>query len=211
MLHRFAVLIAGIALAAGSVAPTQVTPYSVQPTVTSTASDDVLVTAAPAPFSRPSQPAPAPAVEPEETITAISRTAALADKVAELRSSEAASRELECLAVGVYFEAKSESLAGQLAVAQVIANRASSKSRFPSSYCGVLFQRGQFSFIRGGRWPAVAKGGTQWKNAVAIARIVDQELHDGPVPRALFFHARRVSPGWKLTRVATVGNHVFYR
>jgi spore germination cell wall hydrolase CwlJ-like protein len=211
MLHRFAVLIAGIALAAGSVAPAQVTPYSVQPTATSTASNDALPPVSPAPLPQPSQPAPAAAVKPQDTLPAISRTAALADKVAELRSSEAASRELECLAVGVYFEAKSEPLSGQLAVAQVIANRANSKGRFPSSYCGVLFQRGQFSFIRGGRWPAVAKSGTHWKNAVAIARIVDQELHDGPVPRALFFHARRVSPGWKLTRVATVGNHVFYR
>ena len=54
-----------------------------------------------------------------------------------LRSSEPGSRELECLAVGIYFEAKSESLAGQLAVGHVIANRAES-GRFPSSYCGVL-------------------------------------------------------------------------
>ena len=216
MFHRFAVLIAGIALTAGSVAPAQVTPYSVKPPVTATALNDVLPSASPALSSEPAHPVPvaeplisSPVEEPEAP--AISRAASLIDKVAELRSTDAGSRELECLAVGVYFEAKSEPLSGQLAVGQVIANRANSKGRFPSSYCGVLFQRGQFSFIRGGRWPAVAKGGTQWKNAVAIARIVDQQLHDGPVPRALFFHARRVSPGWKLTRVATVGNHVFYR
>ena len=59
------------------------------------------------------------------------------------------SRELECLATGIYFESKSEPLAGQLAVGKVIANRAKSGGRFPSSYCGVLFQRGQFSFVRG--------------------------------------------------------------
>jgi spore germination cell wall hydrolase CwlJ-like protein len=217
MLHRFAVLFASIALAAGSVAPAQVTPYSVQPTVTTMASNDVLASAAPAPLLQPSQPSqPAPATEPVATapadeITTVAKNASLADKIAELRGSEAGSRELECLAAGIYFEAKSEPLSGQLAVGQVIANRTNSKGRFPSSYCGVLFQRGQFSFVRGGRWPAVAKSGAQWKNAVAIARIVDKELHDGPVPKALFFHARRVSPGWKLTRVATVGNHVFYR
>lgn len=216
MFHRFAVLIAGIALAAGSVAPAQVTPYSVQPPVTAMASNDVLPPLTSAPLLPPSPAlpvveAPAPVEDEQPATPAISRKAALADKVAELRSADAGSRELECLAVGVYFESKSEPLAGQLAVAQVIANRANSKGRFPSSYCGVLFQRGQFSFIKGGRWPAVAKGGTQWKNAVAIARIADQQLHDGPVPKALFFHARRVSPGWKLTRVATVGNHVFYR
>ena len=69
--------------------------------------------------------------------------------VAQLRGTEAGSRELECLAAGVYFESKSEPLGGQLAVGQVIANRANSHGRFPSSYCGVLFQRGQFSFVRG--------------------------------------------------------------
>ena len=137
--------------------------------------------------------------------------ATLADTVAKLRASEAGSRELECLAAGVYFESKSEPLSGQLAVGRVIANRASSKGRFPSSYCGVLMQRGQFSFIRGGRWPAVSKASGQWKTAVAIARVIDRDLHDSSVGKALFFHARRVTPGWRLTRVATVGNHVFYR
>ena len=46
---------------------------------------------------------------------------------------------------------------------------------------------------------------------VAIARIAMADLADGGAPRALFFHARHVRPGWRLTRVATVGNHIFYR
>lgn len=155
-----------------------------------------------------------PVTEPEaaeETPTARPR-GNLADTVAELRSSDPGSRELECLAAGIYFEAKSEPLAGQLAVGQVIANRANSGKRFPQSYCGVLFQRGQFSFIRAGRtWPAVTRSSRQWQNAVAIAKIVDQELHSSPVGGALFFHARYVSPRWRLKRVASIGNHVFYR
>lgn len=149
--------------------------------------------------------------EPVAEAPEILRTADLATKVAELRSSDPGSRELECLAVGIYFEAKSESLSGQLAVGKVIANRANSKGRFPSSYCGVLFQRSQFSFVRGRSWPAVARSSRQWKTAVAIARIVDQDLHDSPVGNALFFHARYVSPKWRLKRVAAIGNHVFYR
>ena len=135
----------------------------------------------------------------------------LASLVAQLRSSEPGSRELECLAVGIYFESKSEPLSGQLAVGEVIANRANSNGRFPSSYCGVLFQRSQFSFIRGRSLPSVPRASRQWQTAVAIARIVDQDLKDSAAPRALFFHARRVSPGWKLKRVASIGNHVFYR
>jgi N-acetylmuramoyl-L-alanine amidase len=212
MFHRFAVLIAGIALAAGSVAPAQVAPTPVNAPVPIMALNDALPPATPPAMSDPLAPAPVEeAAAPVEPEPAVSPSASLAEKVAELRSSDPGSRELECLAAGIYFESKSEPLKGQMAVGEVIENRAESNGRFPSSYCGVLFQRGQFSFIRGGRWPAVNKNSLQWKNAVAIARIVDGELHQGPVPRALFFHARRVSPGWKLTRVATVGNHVFYR
>ncbi len=135
----------------------------------------------------------------------------LASMVAQLRSSDAGSRELECLATGIYFESKSEPLAGQLAVGKVIANRARSGGRFPPSYCGVLFQRGQFSFIRGRSLPAVPRAKKQWQTAVAMAKIVDQGLHESVAGKALFFHARYVSPGWRLKRVASIGNHVFYR
>jgi spore germination cell wall hydrolase CwlJ-like protein len=135
----------------------------------------------------------------------------LASLVAQLRGSEPGTRELECLAVGIYFEAKSESLAGQLAVGDVIANRANSNGRFPSSYCGVLFQRSQFSFIRGRALPSVPRASRQWSTAVAIAKIVHQDLKDSAASKALFFHAKRVSPGWKLKRVAAIGNHIFYR
>jgi spore germination cell wall hydrolase CwlJ-like protein len=135
----------------------------------------------------------------------------LASMVSELRGPEAGSRELECLATGVYFESKSEPLKGQLAVAQVIANRANSGGRFPSTYCGVLFQRGQFSFVHGRKLPYVSHSSRQWQTAVAIAKIVDQGLKDSVVGNALFFHARYVSPGWHLKRVASIGNHIFFR
>jgi spore germination cell wall hydrolase CwlJ-like protein len=147
---------------------------------------------------------------PEEQAEPARPTGDLADMVEQLRATDPGSRELECLAVGIYFESKSEPLAGQLAVGDVIANRAKS-GRFPSSYCGVLFQRGQFSFVRGHSWPTVARSSRQWQNAVAIAQIVDRDLKDSAAQGALFFHAKRVSPGWRLKRVASVGNHIFYR
>jgi len=135
----------------------------------------------------------------------------LSTMVAQLRDPDAGSRELECLATGIYFESKSEPLAGQLAVGRVIANRSQSGGRFPGTYCGVLFQRGQFSFVHGGRLPAVSHSNRQWQTAVAIAKIVDQDLQESAAGNALFFHARYVSPGWRLKRVTSIGNHVFYR
>jgi N-acetylmuramoyl-L-alanine amidase len=135
----------------------------------------------------------------------------LSSMVAQLRGSETGSRELDCLATGIYFESKGEPLAGQLAVGKVIANRTQSGGRFPGTYCGVLFQRGQFSFVHGGRLPPVSHSNRQWQTAVAIAKIVDQDLEESAAGNALFFHARYVSPGWRLKRVASIGNHVFYR
>ena len=134
----------------------------------------------------------------------------LAELVADHSGSQTADAQQECLAGAVYFEAKGEPLNGQLSVAEVILNRARS-GRFPASACGVVKQRGQFSFIRGGRFPAIARTSLAWKRAVAIAHIAVQDLADSPAPKALFFHAKRVSPGWRLTRVAAVGNHIFYR
>lgn len=135
----------------------------------------------------------------------------LSAMVAQLRGAEAGSHELECLATGIYFEAKGEPLAGQLAVGKVIANRTRTGGRFPSSYCGVLLQRGQFSFVHGGQLPAVAHSNRQWQIAVALAKIVDQHLQSSEAGNALFFHARYVSPGWRMKRVASIGNHIFYR
>jgi N-acetylmuramoyl-L-alanine amidase len=146
-----------------------------------------------------------------DTLRVVKPSGDLAAMVAELRSPEAGSHELECLATGIYFESKGEPLAGQLAVGRVIANRAGSGGRFPDTYCGVLFQRGQFSFVHGHSLPSVAHSNRQWQTAVAVAKIVDQRLENSSVGNALFFHARYVSPGWGLKRVASIGNHIFYR
>ena len=206
-------LLIGAALSASSVGVAQVAPETEPMVAVETASLPTLVE--PKPLDTNSV---ADAVSntdetlstPDEQADPALPTGDLASMVEQLRGTDPGSRELECLAVGIYFESKSEPLAGQLAVGDVIANRAKS-GRFPSSYCGVLFQRGQFSFVRGHTWPTVARSSRQWQNAVAIAQIVDRDLKDSGAANALFFHAKRVSPGWRLKRVASIGNHVFYR
>lgn len=143
-----------------------------------------------------------------------SDNADVADSLAELVATqphpEALSSELNCLAGAIYFEAKGESLAGQLAVGRVVVARSKS-GRFPGSYCGVVFQPSQFSFVRGGALPFIKKQSVDWKEAVAIAQIAHEGTWRSPVEGALFFHAAYVSPGWRLTRLARVDNHIFYR
>jgi hypothetical protein len=116
---------------------------------------------------------------------------------------------MECLASAVYFESKGEPLDGQLAVAQVILNRVED-GRFGRDICAVVKAPKQFSFVRGGSMPAPTNM-AQWETAKAIALIATSGSWPEIVPDATHFHATRVSPGWKLRRVATVGQHVFYR
>lgn len=163
---------------------------------------------APAPADTP---APTPAVvQAIDPTTADSRADSLAALVRLHASNETLDRETECLAAATYFESKSEPFEGQLAVANVILNRAES-GRFASTACGVVYQRGQFSFVRGGSMPPIARNSADWREAVAIAYIAKNDLWKPQAENALFFHAKRVSPGWRMQRVAAVGNHVFYR
>lgn len=118
--------------------------------------------------------------------------------------------EMRCLAGAVYFESKGETLNGQLAVAKVVIARRDS-GRFASSICGVVYQPSQFSFVRGGRMPAIKTASRDWADAVAIAQIALSNSWKSPVEGALFFHARHVSPGWRMQRLAAVDNHIFYR
>jgi spore germination cell wall hydrolase CwlJ-like protein len=159
---------------------------------------------APAPPEVAPVEAPAPAAPVVPT-----RAASLASMVRAVAHAEPENAQLRCLANGIYFESNGESLEGQLAVAHVIINRARS-GRFASSYCGVLTQRGQFSFVRGGAVPQAPRN-AGWHRAVAIARIAEGESWRNPAPGALFFHAARVSPGWNRPRIARIDNHIFYR
>jgi hypothetical protein len=149
-------------------------------------------------------------LNPNAVDTDLATASSLADLVRTQEFDDSLSREERCLASAVYFEAKGESLAGQLAVARVVLARASS-GRFASTLCGVVFQKGQFSFVRGASLPPVRTDSMHWRNAVAISNIALDNTWKSPVEGALFFHARHVSPGWRLTRIGSVDNHIFYR
>lgn len=152
----------------------------------------------------------APVLEQNAAVAAPVNASSLAELVKNHGSASELDTETRCLAGAVYFESKGESLSGQLAVARVVLARSKS-GRFPSSICGVVYQASQFSFVRGGKMPRIDTGGTNWKNAVAISKIALDGSWKSPVEGALFFHARYVSPGWRLKRMGTIDNHIFYR
>jgi len=117
-----------------------------------------------------------------------------------------------CIAVAVYHEARGESLEGQLAVARVIMNRAAS-GQYPSSWCAVVKQPWQFSFVHNGRFPSVDEGSTAWHNAVGITRLAINNAVPSLSTDVLWYHANYVAPSWgrRLTRVSQIGAHIFYR
>ena len=139
-------------------------------------------------------------------------TLSLEADVERLAAAQTAGAEEDCLANAVYFEARGESLEGQLAVAEVVLNRARS-GRYPATWCGVVTQHAQFSFVRGGVIPAANRSSEAWKRAVGIARIAQSGTTRMLAPNVLWYHANYVSPAWgrRLSRSSVIGAHIFYR
>ena len=119
-----------------------------------------------------------------------------------------------CMAVAVYFEARGESLEGQLAVARVIMNRAAS-GKYPPSWCGTVKQPWQFSFVnpRTGHYPAVNEGSAAWQKALGITRLAINNAIPSLSHDVLWYHADYVAPSWgrRLSFVQKIGTHIFYR
>lgn len=132
------------------------------------------------------------------------------DAAVAAQDRAAADEATRCLAGAIYFESKGEPLSGQLAVAQVILNRAKS-GRFPPDVCGVVTQRGQFGFVRGGRIPSIDEARAAYRTAVAVARVAMADAWDSAAEHALYFNTPGRVPGARLQRVASIGNHIFYR
>lgn len=135
----------------------------------------------------------------------------------QLGNALQSSRELECLAQAVYYEARGETPSGQAAVAQVVLNRVRHPA-FPKSICGVVFQGAynrtgcQFSFACDGSMRRARDLGA-WSRARKVATRVVAGTLESPVGSATHFHTVHVSPGWgpRLQRVTQVGMHIFYR
>lgn len=130
------------------------------------------------------------------------------------RSAPTGDAQWECLTEALYFEARGESLDGQIAVAEVILNRVDS-GLYPRTICGVVKQRGgggcQFSYVCQG------KVKMREKRAADLAGRIARAMLDG-APRVLtdgatHFHTRAVKPSWskRFARTAAIGAHLFYR
>ena len=125
--------------------------------------------------------------------------------------------EENCLARAVYFEARSESELGQLAVAKVILNRVKDPA-FPKTICGVVYQGAhrnnscQFSFACDGS-PDDPKSKEAWARSKRIAqKALDGDQRVRVMKSATFYHADYVKPKWarSMRKLIKIGRHIFY-
>jgi len=124
----------------------------------------------------------------------------------------------KCLANAIYFEARGESVRGQIAVAQVVMNRVFSPF-YPNDVCGVVYQNArrhlacQFTFACDGI-PDIVTEPDAWERAKRIARdMLDGKLWMPEVSKSTHYHAYWVHPDWvnEMKKVYKLGVHTFYR
>ena len=135
-----------------------------------------------------------------------------------------------CLALNIYHEARSESLAGQYAVADVVLNRVESP-RFPNTVCEVVHQaklskwhleRGrevpirnkcQFSWFCDGKSDTPSEKDA-WQRSIQVAvSIMKHNRFRGITEGSDHYHTEYVDPYWNknMELVGSIGYHIFYR
>jgi len=125
--------------------------------------------------------------------------------------------ESRCMAEAIYYEARSETISGQRAVAEVIQNRIKSK-HYPNTVCDVVYEGSerntgcQFSFTCDGSMD-IAPRGKAWERSLKVADYMMAGSHVPITNYATHYHTTEVSPAWSQTMRMTrkVGSHVFYR
>ncbi len=126
-------------------------------------------------------------------------------------------RATDCMTAAIYYEAANQGAAGEAAIAQVVINRMRHPA-YPKTICGVVFQGSgrstgcQFTFTCDGSLarPPSQKG---WAAARAVATAALNGAVYTPIGHATHYHTVFVVPYWNtsMTKVATVGAHVFFR
>lgn len=118
-----------------------------------------------------------------------------------------------CLALAIYFEARGEPLAGQIAVGQVVMARVDS-DRFPETVCGVVTQYKQFSFVQDGT-PDIPLDAASWQRSRAIAKLLIDRVPGVPdySQGALHYTKIGVKRVWmhEMPVCHQIGKHIFYK
>jgi N-acetylmuramoyl-L-alanine amidase len=125
---------------------------------------------------------------------------------------------IKCLAKNIYFEARNQSLAGQIAVGQVTINRVLDK-RYPNTICGVVKQnksrkkhKCQFSWYCDGK-PDVIHDIDKFREIVVLAKSLLKNSLIDITSGSTHYHSTKVKPFWinSKTKITQIDDHIFYR
>ncbi len=142
---------------------------------------------------------------------------------------KAETKDMSCLALNIYHEARNQSIAGQIAVAQVVMNRVKDP-RYPNTICGVVLQgphrpswkdktrmypvrhRCQFTWYCDGKSDKI-KDVQAYKDALNVAELIKSNAMLDITSGATHYHAEWVTPSWakRKTRTTKIEDHIFYR
>ena len=120
-------------------------------------------------------------------------------------------KEIDCIAKNIYFESRGEGIKGMTAIAHVTKNRVNS-GKFPDSYCKVVYQSNQFSWVS--KRPKVDKTDEAWQTAKNLARVIYYvDLPQDPTYGALYFHSGKDKLYWtkKFKKTTKIKGHTFYK
>ena len=129
-------------------------------------------------------------------------------------------RELTCLAMNVYYEARGEPVEGQYGVAEVTMNRVDDP-RYPDTVCGVVYQQ-RWDYLRKRHVSAFSwtefdavpePEGEAWERAVEVADATFYGRRSESLDGAVHYHSVHIRPSWARGKdpVAKIGRHAFYR
>lgn len=129
-------------------------------------------------------------------------------------------RDLTCLSLNVYFEARGESTAGQYAVAEVTMNRVASR-HYPDTVCAVVHQKNwdrlRKRYVSAFSWTEFdvrpMPKGEGWRIAQDVASAVYYGREAPQLDGATLYHATYIRPSWSRGKrpVARIGKHIFYK
>ena len=139
----------------------------------------------------------------------------------KLSKDHAELRDIRCLAMNIYHEARGEPISGKYAVAAVTMNRVKSK-KYPNDVCNVVYQRAWIEknnrFVSAFSWTSdtnsdLPQNSESWLEAVSIAKKIYSDSGSTKAKDALFYHADYVKPRWaaKKVKIAKIGRHIFYK
>ena len=127
------------------------------------------------------------------------------------QTQKLSNKQIECLSINAYMEARNQGVKGMQAVTWVVLNRTKHPS-YPSTPCGVIYAPFQFEWTRNGKTPKIKEKDAYTQAERVVEGVLSGKLKDN-TNSSTHFHSARIKPVWasRLSYTTTIGSHCFYK